>query len=434
MSNRRIITGLLIALVFVAGWLWLSRSDPVERMNPSEFTAYVPAMGDDFDDYVRENRRRIRGALERYYYQESDNPFLAGYSLEQVLEFRSPYEIPPSENCSDRRNPQLGFLLVHGLSDSPYLLKALAEDLSLRYPCALLRGLLTPGHGTVPGDLVSSRLEDWVSNFDYGVDSFAQEVEQLIVVGYSNGSALALDYLLREPDNELVQGLLLLSPGLEPLDSRAFLSPWVKYLARWVNQDADTDAVKYESFPMQAAAEFYRLGKRISDNREANIDLPTLMVVSSDDTTVNNQTAVSFFCNRVSHPQRSLLWYSTPSSTFQPAEECSGVDAIVPNDLPDQFLSFSHVALGIPADDPHYGINGHYPVCIAYAGDPDRLDACRQNNEATVYAENNYRSDALYQGEKLVRRSSFNPDYSNMLNRIVDFVDRTIVQPAPAAR
>ena len=58
-------------------------------------------------------------------------------------------------------SPAGGVLLVHGLTDSPYSMKALAEALYRRgFEVTVLR---LPGHGTLPSMLTEMRYRDWVA-------------------------------------------------------------------------------------------------------------------------------------------------------------------------------------------------------------------------------------------------------------------------------
>ena len=315
---------LLVCLTAAAYYLNLPSSEP--RFNPSPNPAYIPQPGDSFEFYIAENRRRIDQSLQDYYFSQGPEPFGPAYSQEQVLNMRAPYQIDPSTGRCDSpdANGSKGFLLVHGLSDSPYLLKQVATSLAEAYPCALLRGLLNPGHSTVPGDLLEVRREDWYRTFEYGVDSFADQVDSLFVVGYSNGSALALKYADQNRDANNINGLILLSPGLETRDRRAFLSPWLKIFLPWINKNEDVDAVKYESFPTNAAAEFYHLTRELDSARIEPLQLPILMVVSGDDTTINNQATVDFFCSSIAVAGRKMIWYRSSIPEAGPDRTCEG--------------------------------------------------------------------------------------------------------------
>jgi len=247
-------------------------------------------------------------------------------------------------------------------------------------------------------------------------------VDSLYVVGYSNGSVLALNYLDRNRETDFINGLILLSPGLEMRDNRAFLSPWLKFGWKWINQNLDQDAVKYESFPMNAAAEFYHLTKDVGRADFGPLDLPVLMVVSGDDTTINNQYSVDFFCNKITSDSRKMIWYQSNLSREIPQRKCNGIN-IFPTAQSDRFVSYSHVAITMPQSDPHYGMDGNYSVCLRYSGDAALFLRCREDNEATVYAEHTYLNKfGTYQG-KLVRRTTFNPAYEEMISELICFVD-----------
>lgn len=413
----------MAAVVVGVAWLWLPYAEA--RYNPSGLAPYLPEANDSFESYIEENRRRIRTALERYYYQENPQPFGPGYDIDQVLDMRSPYQLQPdADRCNDRDATSFGFLMVHGLSDSPYLLTEVATSMQQQYPCALIRGLLSPGHGTVPGDLRAISTRDWLATFEYGVESFRSQVDSLYVVGYSNGTPLALVYLNDNRDDDFIAGLIALSPGVKPLNERSYLSPYMKYVYRWVNKDADTDAVKYESFPMNAAAQFYLLTRSLMSDDFQPLTTPVMMVVSGDDTTVNNQVTADFFCSKLGSDTRRMIWYQSGDDGRLPEPSCFGIEIVNSAESLSEprFISYSHVGITMPMDNPHYGLQG-YAVCVGYSENSDLYARCQEDDAGTVYAEKNYRGeDGLYQG-KLVRRSTFNPAYSSMIEAIGCFVD-----------
>ena len=86
-----------------------------------------------------------------------------------------------------------GALLVHGLTDSPYSMRTIAEDLQSRgYYVVALR---VPGHGTVPAGLTTVTWEDWLAAVRVGARHIRTTIgagKPLVLVGYSNGGALVL--------------------------------------------------------------------------------------------------------------------------------------------------------------------------------------------------------------------------------------------------
>ncbi len=417
------ITALAVAITFT-GWVWLAHNNVPAHLGPSGNAAYVPQANDSFSYYIAENRRRIREVLATYYYAGDEQPFGAGLPLEQVLDMRSPFELLPSASCPQQI--QRGFLLVHGLTDSPYLLRAVANSLQAQFPCALIRTLLSPGHSTVPGDLLGVRLADWETTFAWGVQNVLSQVDELTVLGYSNGSALALNYLNREVGNadSMIDRMILVSPGLRPADRRAWLAPWLKFLSPWIYKRADLDAVKYESFPTNAASEFYKLTQQATADDAPVLNTPTLMIVSGDDTTTDAAVAADVYCNRIDGPEKALLWYQSSSEQSQLPVNCEGIELIELNtdSASDRVISLSHIALTTPMNDPHYGIDGRYPVCLSHEAFPDRFERCLGDNSGSVYAESTFLdANGLYEGA-IVRRTSFNPDFDSMMNKIACFI------------
>ena len=126
-------------------------------------------------------------------------------------------------------------MLVHGLTDSPYSMKAVGETLKASgYYGVALR---MPGHGTVPAGLTTAVWKDWLATVRVGVQHVRERIgpdKPLVLVGYSNGGALVLKYALDQVergDGVRPTRLALISPmiGVPPFAWRArvisFLGP-----------------------------------------------------------------------------------------------------------------------------------------------------------------------------------------------------------------
>ncbi len=170
--------------------------------------------------------------------------------------------------------PVAGALLLHGMSDSPYSMRALAERLHAEGLHVV--GLRYPGHGTVPGSLTRTSWEDM-----YGAVELAARYLQasldgspFYIFGYSTGGPLAVELSLRALEDEslpLADGLVLFSPamGITPL---ATLAPWQARLGRllgfekmaWNSIEPEYDPFKYRSFPLNAAVQVWRLAEHVN--------------------------------------------------------------------------------------------------------------------------------------------------------------------------
>ena len=129
-----------------------------------------------------------------------------------------------------------------------------------------------PGHGTVPAALTTSVWEDWLAAVRVGVRHVRERIgpdKPLVLVGYSNGGALALKYALDEVergDGPRPTRLTLISPmvGVAPF---AWLARVISLLgpipyfekARWLDVMPEYNPFKYNSFPANAALQSWRL-------------------------------------------------------------------------------------------------------------------------------------------------------------------------------
>ncbi|MEX1246339.1 MAG: alpha/beta fold hydrolase [Thermoanaerobaculia bacterium] len=167
-----------------------------------------------------------------------------------------------------------GVLLVHGLTDAPYSVKAVAEIYRGAGFYALC--LRMPGHGTVPGSLTEVRWEDWRAAVRLGARHVRGRIGQTLpfhLTGYSNGGALAIQYALDslgtaslpKPDR-----VVLLSPMIgvsaEAGFARIIASVGaIPYFAqsRWLDVLPEYIPFKYNSFPAYAAQQTSELTSEV---------------------------------------------------------------------------------------------------------------------------------------------------------------------------
>ena len=156
-----------------------------------------------------------------------------------------------------------GALLLHGLTDSPYSMRKVAEVLRDNGIYSL--ALRMPGHGTVPSGLVTATWADWLAAVRMGVRHVRSRIPEgapLLLVGYSNGGALALKYTLDAIEGHggpMPSKLILLSPmiGVTPA---AGLAWWISRLgvvpyfekANWLDVFPEYNPFKYNSFAANA--------------------------------------------------------------------------------------------------------------------------------------------------------------------------------------
>jgi esterase/lipase len=172
-------------------------------------------------------------------------------------------------------NPKVGVLLLHGLSDSPYSMRALAT--TLHEQGAYVLGLRVPGHGTAPVGLTNITWRDFAAAVRLAAKHVAAQLpagRPFYIVVYSNGAALAVEYSLGVVAGEDLprpQGLLLLSPAIgitraaayAVWQARAATATGLDKLA-WTDILPEYDPFKYNSFPVNAGEQMYQLTQEIA--------------------------------------------------------------------------------------------------------------------------------------------------------------------------
>lgn len=311
--------------------------------------------------------------------------------------------------------PDAGVLLLHGLSDSPYSLRALGE--SLHAQGATVLGLRIPGHGTAPSGLVDIRWQDMATAVRLAAQHMRENIgdKPLYFVGYSNGGALALEYVLNALENEslpAVKGVILLAPEITVAGSARF-AVWqgrLGYLLgmnklAWVSVKPEFDPYKYGSFAVNAGDLAYQITMHLQDRISALQgsgkleELPPILAFqSAADATIKASALIENLFARLPTSGHELVLFdinravgidyllkNDPRDTFLPLmaqsersysltlvtngrRESDGVVAYsVPvgaveavstqslNDWPKNIYSLSHVALPFPPKDPLYG-------------------------------------------------------------------------------
>lgn len=182
----------------------------------------------------------------------------------------------------EAERPKGAALLLHGLSDSPYSLRAVGELLHARGFYVL--GLRLPGHGTVPGALIRTHWRDWREAVRVGARHVAEKAGDgpFVIVGYSNGAPLAVDYTLGALDDgdvPLPAQLVLFSPALGVSRAAGF-ARFQRWLSRipglhklgWTDILPEYDPYKYNSFPIEAGEQIYGLTSQLTPRLQAPED------------------------------------------------------------------------------------------------------------------------------------------------------------------
>jgi hypothetical protein len=225
-------------------------------------------------------------------------------------------------------------LLLHGLTDSPYSLRALGE----RFVEAGMQvvGLRLPGHGTAPSGLLSFEVEDMQAAVRLAMTDLRRRLgpdKPIYIAGYSNGAALAVDYSLvamDDPGLPRAAGLILISPaiGVSRLAVVGLFKPGLSRLpgfgrAAWQDIAIELDPFKYSSFPFHAAGQTHRLTAEIAERVEQRaIQGPirgfprTLAFLSAVDSTVKVDAVADVLFKHLAREGHELVLFDVNRLTL----------------------------------------------------------------------------------------------------------------------
>lgn len=342
--------------------------------------------------------------------------------MERAINGNSPFELKPAESCPKGQNKpyRRGILLTHGLTDSPYSMHSLASF--FQENCFRVMAILLPGHGTQPGDLLDVTWQDWAEMEAYGTNKLSAEVEEIFLGGYSTGGALSIYQSLMD---SRVRGLFLFSPALKVSPKAALANlhkiySWLIPREKWIDIKPDKDIYKYESFPMNAAAQIYALTQELQDKLDGHpVKIPVFAAASEQDITVSTSATLNFM-EKAPNPANKLVLYTTNVNQVAPgrsAEKLERVNSVFPE---WRILSAAHTAITLPLEDPHYGIMGEYVNCLHYLSDEaQKYNDCISKPEQVYWGEI---TDANLKAGNL-RRLMANPNFPQLKTSMKKFID-----------
>jgi alpha-beta hydrolase superfamily lysophospholipase len=399
-------------------------------------------------------------SLNRYY---ADSPI---YPEKFPTDWNRSYIMMPDGK------PKGAVVLLHGLTDTPYSLRHIADN--YREYGYVAVGIRLPAHGTVPGALTDVDWQDWMAATRLAIREakrLAGDDVPLHIVGFSNGGALAMKYTLDALDDPRLtkpQRVVLISPmiGVTSFARFAGIAGWPAIFpafakAAWLGIVPEFNPFKYNSFPVNAARQSFQLTQALqkqiaADSRNGKMgELPPILTFQSVmDSTVSTRAVITALYNHLpANGSEVVLFDLNQAVAFGPLLRSSSYTAlprllppaprnytatIVTNVTPEttdteartivagqtaettdplgitylpDIFSLSHVALPFPLSDSLYG---RYPEPRNQYGISLGTFAARGERAVLVV------------GLDSLMRLSSNPFFPYMLKRIDDNIG-----PAP---
>lgn len=368
----------------------------IKHIQPSGLNSKFDAENLSFPAYVSTVNHTLKNI---------NNTFKLGLS-DKIIDDNSPFEWRPEGDV------KRGALLVHGLFDTPFIMRDVGKHLLKQG--MLVRSILLPGHGSIPADLLTTSPTEWMKAVKYGIESFAKEVDELYLVGFSTGAALQLQYLLEHKhDIGNIAGLIMLCPAMainakKSLFLRLYrMFRWLFKEQKWIFRADNPDYAKYTSFPVNSG---YLVQRVIVENKlllkNAQCPVPMLIAMSENDETVRADVVIDFFKKTKNVLNEFILYRKGQQDYNDPRIK------VVNSYLPEQqVLDLSHIAVPNAPDNHHYGVKGDYKEKIT---EPESLPSSDTIflGAATHENETHYR----------MRRITFNPLFDNLMQDIDQFI------------
>nr|WP_029987716.1 MULTISPECIES: alpha/beta hydrolase [unclassified Serratia (in: enterobacteria)] len=277
----------------------------------------------------------VKTPLNRYYFGSPIYPekFPTDWNRSYVM-------VPPGK-------PKGAVVLLHGLTDTPYSLRHIADN--YRQFGYVVVGIRLPAHGTVPGALTDVNWEDWLAATRLAVRE-AKYISgndlPLHMVGFSNGGALAMKYTLDSLEDSTLaqpQRVVLISPmiGVTRFARFAGVAGWPALFpafakAAWLGIVPEFNPFKYNSFPVNAARQSFLLTQElqkqiIRDAKNKKMDgLPPILTFQSVlDSTVSTRSVITALYNHLpANGSEVVLFDLNQAVSFGPLLRTSSYTAL----------------------------------------------------------------------------------------------------------
>ena len=326
----------------------------------------------------------------------------------------------------------IGLLLVHGLGDSPYFFRDIAN--AMCDEGIHVRTILLPGHGSKPGDMLNVTYQQWQTETNHHIRLFSKEVDSLYIGGFSTGANLTTIASFTMADDVEIKGLMHFSPAFKSRFFVSRLAPYIDLLFPWPNVEEEDNPSRYNSTAMPGFAAYQESVNVLqdlftrSDKEERTLNLPVLMVVAEKDSVVDTAIIAEQFRDNFTHPHKCLLWQG------EKAPEVPENTLIMQTmDVPEERISAaSHMSTLFSDKNPLYGIESDFRICDNGQGS-DAEARCKAGEEVW-YGPWGFKPDnadealASNKQDRVYARLTYNPYFDRMVDQLLAFTGKAKVK------
>lgn len=233
---------------------------------------------------------------------------------ETAFRDREPYLLTHENKSS------IGILLVHGFLSSPAELSQYGEHIHQQGFNVL--GVRLSGHGTSPYDLNNRNWEEWLDSVRRSHEILSAFADEIIIVGFSAGGALALLFASEKPKK--LNAVISVCAALEIQDKGIHLAPYMNGINKLASYFPKVDGVmnyktsstthgdtNYRSIPIRALTELKKMMK--ATRRKLSVIKVPVLVIQSDKDSVVDPDSANIIMAGLSSEQKELKWIETDS-------------------------------------------------------------------------------------------------------------------------
>ena len=387
------------------------------KVNASQFSASTQAFPvgvQPFDDYLKE----VESYLLKHRAFISDNKT-------QEITMNMPFE------CGTQYR-EIGVLLVHGLGDSPYFFRDVAN--ATCNEGIHVRTILLPGHGSKPGDMLNVSYEQWQQETNHHIRLFSEEVDNLYIGGFSTGANLTTIASFSMAEELNIKGLIHFSPAFKSRFFVSRLAPYIDSLFPWPNVEEEDNPSRYNSTAMPGFAAYQESVNVLQDlfsqseKRKRTLNLPVLMVVAEKDSVVDTTKIAEQFRDNFTHRCKCLLWQGEKKPDVPDNQLIMQT-----MNLPEQRISAaSHMSTLFSEQNTLYGIESEFRICDNGQGS-DAEARCKAGEEVWYGPwgfESDIESNKLIgdKEERVYARLTYNPYFERTVDQLLAFTGKAKVK------
>ncbi len=218
------------------------------------------------------------------------------------------FEVWPEAESFSFPGGEVGILLLHGFTGTPYGVRPLGEYLA---ECGFsVYAPRLPGHGTSLKDLAVCSYLDWARCVEEGVAHLQETCSRVWIAGHSMGGTLALRLAANEPS--VVAGVITINSPVFLKDPLLPLVPVAKYVLRTfpgVGGDLKDKSQMDVCYGKVSVPAVHELMKLMRETKELlpSVQAPLLIVSSREDHVVPPANA-GYIHGHAGSARKELVW------------------------------------------------------------------------------------------------------------------------------